>query len=141
MEWEPGIKKVNYLEGAYARGSFGKLSCPPEFKEYRKNYPSLQLGTIIKDKPRSPVKNKRKVKSPVKNKPSWRNSVLNYCKIEAQKNTIFSNESLIKNHLENIIKETQSKGKTPQQTLSRVLQNLRDENLIKFERPGRYILI
>lgn len=50
----------------------------------------------------------------------------------------FSRSDLITNELDLIVAEVESVGSTPQQTLSRVLQDLRDDGMIAFSRPGEY---
>jgi hypothetical protein len=54
----------------------------------------------------------------------------------------FTRQQLIDAELEQIKSETGSRGETPEQTLSRVLQELRDEGMISFEDDkGYYRLI
>jgi DNA-binding transcriptional ArsR family regulator len=48
---------------------------------------------------------------------------------------------LITQELSTIVSETQSEGGTPHQTLSRELQQLRDEGLVEFLSRGRYRLV
>jgi len=43
--------------------------------------------------------------------------------------------------LETIAQQTATEGKTPGQTLSRVLQDLRDDGLLHFTNPGAYVLL
>jgi putative restriction endonuclease len=50
----------------------------------------------------------------------------------------FTREELIQHEIERIIKETRSRGRTPEQTTSRVLQELRDDGQIAFLEPGEY---
>lgn len=50
-------------------------------------------------------------------------------------------QSLIAEELERIVLETHSRGITPAQTLSRVLQDLRDEGVIDFLGAGSYRLL
>ena len=47
---------------------------------------------------------------------------------------------LIAEEFSTIVAETDSRGRTPEQTLSRVLQELRDKGLLSFEHPGVYRL-
>lgn len=55
-----------------------------------------------------------------------------------QKNS-FTRVDLIDIELDTIVQDTGSKGKTPKQTLSRVLQQLRDNGEIKFlDNLGKY---
>ena len=73
-------------------------------------------------------------------KKSWKESLLSACILEADSQLFFTNKNLIKNRLPKIIEETGCKGKTPQNTMSRILQELRDDNLIQFIKPGIYKL-
>ena len=50
----------------------------------------------------------------------------------------FTRQELIREHLDEICEKTGSLGDTPRQTLSRVLQELRDLGELKFLKPGRY---
>lgn len=50
----------------------------------------------------------------------------------------FSRALLIEEELDRIIQETASRGQTPEMTLSRVLQDLRDEGYLNFDGPGLY---
>ena len=55
------------------------------------------------------------------------------------KSDIFSRQSLIQKELSKIIADTNSKGSTPEQTLSRVLQELRKAGEIEFiDNHGTY---
>ena len=53
----------------------------------------------------------------------------------------FTRQEIIDGELANIIKAVKSKGQTPAQTLSRVLQKLRDEGYVDFEGRGAYLLL
>ncbi|HET56016.1 MAG TPA: hypothetical protein ENN33_12485 [Ignavibacteria bacterium] len=44
----------------------------------------------------------------------------------------FDNDDLCKFELDNMIQDTGTKGKTPEKTLSRILQDMRDVGLIEF---------
>ncbi len=57
------------------------------------------------------------------------------------KTNTFSRSQIINEELDKIIYEVRSIGKTPHQTLSRVLQNLRDEGFLEFEGSGTYRLL
>lgn len=72
---------------------------------------------------------------------SWKASCFKACMLEADKNLEFTNQNLIKKQLPTIIEETATKGKTPANTLSRILQTFRDAGLVKFIRSGYYSLI
>jgi len=50
----------------------------------------------------------------------------------------FSREELLRSELSRIVSETRSEGQTPWQTLSRVLQELRDSDQLDFVAPGQY---
>jgi hypothetical protein len=54
---------------------------------------------------------------------------------------IIGRDQLIAEELRTIVSETDSRGRTPQQTLSRILQELRDEGLLTFDGPGVYRLV
>jgi hypothetical protein len=56
-------------------------------------------------------------------------------------NSVFTRQELIDSELPRIIKEVSSTGKSPKQTLSRNLQELRKQGVIKFETLGTYRLI
>ncbi|MHC4131811.1 MAG: hypothetical protein ACYSSP_02900 [Planctomycetota bacterium] len=71
----------------------------------------------------------------------WRDAVLDaierQCK--AKNNDLFTRQDLIKYELDQIIKDTSSRGVTPEQTLNRVLQDLRDANEVEFvDNDGTY---
>lgn len=55
--------------------------------------------------------------------------------------TIISRKALIEEELDSILEETNSGGATPEQTLSRVLQELRDDEILEFLGDGRYLLL
>ena len=50
----------------------------------------------------------------------------------------FSRQQLIEEELGEIVREVGSAGETPAQTLSRVLQELRDQGMIEFQGQGQY---
>jgi predicted transcriptional regulator len=52
--------------------------------------------------------------------------------------SVFTRQQLIDAEISQIVAETASKGETPEQTLSRVLQELRSQGVIEFESPGVY---
>src|SRR5947208_12157492 len=76
-------------------------------------------------------------------KKSWNLAVLASCLREAnQKDLRFTKKGLDLNQLKWIVEETRSVGKTPNQTLARILQTFRDSGLIKFiDNKGTYELI
>jgi hypothetical protein len=71
---------------------------------------------------------------------SWREAVLSalerYCK-RHQSREVFRARFLAE-ELDQMVRETLSRGRTPEMTVSRVLQELRDENLVEFLTPGHY---
>jgi hypothetical protein len=73
----------------------------------------------------------------------WRDAVLEalrrYSVRHSTKN--IDRQSLINEDLDWIISQTSSIGETPSQTLSRVLQELRDEGILFFLTPGTYLLL
>ena len=56
-------------------------------------------------------------------------------------NPVFTRRQLLDSEIQQIIAETASSGETPEQTLSRVLQELRSQGIIKFESSGVYRLL
>lgn len=56
---------------------------------------------------------------------------------------IFTRQELIKEEIDNIKKDTKTFGATPTQTLSRILQDLRNEGIIHFsdDYRGTYVLL
>ena len=73
----------------------------------------------------------------------WRDAVLNALRrISMRHSTVnITRQMLISEELDRIIKDTQTTGSTPEQTLSRVLQELRDENVLYFTGAGTYFLL
>ena len=53
----------------------------------------------------------------------------------------FSRQQIINEELPRIVHDAASTGRTPDQTLSRVLQDLRNEGFLEFTGHGRYILL
>ncbi|WP_447962991.1 hypothetical protein [Nitrospira sp. Ecomares 2.1] len=49
-------------------------------------------------------------------------------------------QQFLNEELSTVKRETRAKGNTPSQTMSRVLQELRDEGLLLFVNPGEYLL-
>ena len=74
---------------------------------------------------------------------AWRDSVLDALARLAgrRKNDVIERQAILADELGRIIAETHSAGATPDQTLSRVLQDLRDEGLLEFLGGGRYRLL
>lgn len=54
---------------------------------------------------------------------------------------VFTRQELIEEELSHVALEVGSVGVTPAQTMSRVLQELRDDQVIDFESPGVYRLL
>lgn len=73
----------------------------------------------------------------------WPTSVLTAIKRECDRNRSarFSRQPLIDHELDQIVSETKSTGATPSQTLSRILQTLRDRGQIQFLGGGDYLLV
>jgi putative restriction endonuclease len=74
---------------------------------------------------------------------TWRESVAAALMRQAgkQHTGIVTRQQLIEGELPRIVRETGSRGATPEQTLSRVLQDLRDDKQIEFKGPGEYRLL
>jgi hypothetical protein len=75
---------------------------------------------------------------------TWREEVLNQIRILTQekKDLCFTRQEFIENRLSLVEKAINVKGETPSQTLSRVLQELRDENILEFvNNNGLYYFI
>lgn len=71
---------------------------------------------------------------------NWQESVANAIR-RTTKNTssrVFTRQQLIEFELQQIVRDVGAKGKTPNQTLSRVLQELRQQGVIEFISPGVY---
>ena len=78
-----------------------------------------------------------------KSRITWKDAVLAAIKrlVGARQNTEFTRLDIIKSELAAILKEVGSKGDTPEQTLSRVLQELRQAEVIEFiDNQGSYRL-
>jgi hypothetical protein len=74
-------------------------------------------------------------------KKCWNYAVLSACLRQADGDTRkFTNQNLIKQELSTIVKDTQTVGKTPANTMSKILQDLRDAGLVTFEKAGHYQL-
>jgi predicted restriction endonuclease len=73
---------------------------------------------------------------------SWRDSVLaalrRFAARHGSRNV--DRQAFLREELARMSAEVQSEGKTPHQTVSRVLQELRDEGLIEFIGSGSYLL-
>jgi putative restriction endonuclease len=74
----------------------------------------------------------------------WQIAVLSAVKRLCQRhgNLIFTRQLLIDEELDRIIKETSSRGATPAQTMSRVLQELKKQGYLEFvDDQGTYRLL
>ena len=74
---------------------------------------------------------------------TWKNAVLLALQQYSERNSTVkvTREKFIKEEIKNIVANTESLGKTPSQTVSRVLQELRDEKVLFFSKnSGEYIL-
>jgi hypothetical protein len=73
----------------------------------------------------------------------WKSSVLaSIMRLSKRKGTdVFTRQELIEEELNRVTDEVGSIGSTPAQTMSRVLQELREEGVISFESPGVYRLL
>ena len=138
--------KLNFLEGTFSKGFYGDLECPNIIKEYRSNSPASQIGIkVIHNSYKSKKKNKvlqiiNIKKNIIFGDSKWLNVLKKYInKICIDNNSkIFKRQDLIKNYISDIIIETNCKGKTPNQILSRCLQDLRDIGYINFVDRGVY---
>ncbi len=76
-------------------------------------------------------------------KRTWRDAVLQALhRYSNRYNTkIVTRQGLISEELNTIINDVNSRGKTPEQTLSKILQQLRDEEVIFFLGNGNYLLV
>lgn len=75
---------------------------------------------------------------------TWREAVLNGITrlTKSKESYFFSRQELIQYELDQIAREADTHGETPTQTLSRVLQELRDDNLVEFsDNQGNYIFL
>jgi len=71
---------------------------------------------------------------------TWRESVASAVTrlVRRSGRRTFSRDELIQHDMTRIVEETRSHGRTPWQTLSRILQELRDDDQIEFLEPGEY---
>lgn len=69
---------------------------------------------------------------------TWREAVWEAVQRQSRKNAAFTRQQLIDRELDTITKEIGSEGATPAQTLSRILQELRDDSVLIFDGGGRY---
>lgn len=72
---------------------------------------------------------------------NWALAVLKSAFRQSDPKTLqFTNQDLIQRELTSIVEATNSVGKTPDRTLSRTLQDLRDQGFLKFQGRGKYQL-
>jgi hypothetical protein len=73
----------------------------------------------------------------------WRDAVLSSLRAYSQRRAtrVVHRQAFIAEEMDTISSATQSQGATPTQTLSRVLQDLRDEGTLEFLDPGTYLLL
>ncbi len=73
----------------------------------------------------------------------WNDAVIRGLRRFAQRHNTrkITRRGLLKEELQQIVNETQSEGVTPEQTLSRVLQELRYQGLLYFLDQGTYLLL
>jgi hypothetical protein len=115
--------------------------CPNCHRIIHKNYPMSveELGDILAQSD-SFSQHLIAVRS---SRTTWQTAVRNAIErlVENTSNRRFSRQSLIEWELDKIVEEVNSAGITPSQTLSRVLQELRDNNEIVFldEERGEYL--
>ncbi|GAP61847.1 hypothetical protein ARMA_0270 [Ardenticatena maritima] len=75
--------------------------------------------------------------------PTWRESVLSALRhyVAQHGSVLMTRQAFIAEMLPRIVAATGSHGRTPEQTLSRVLQELRDDGLLEFLGEGRYLFL
>lgn len=73
----------------------------------------------------------------------WREAVLDALNRYAarQGSRMITRQAFLRDELQQIASDTATQGATPHQTVSRVLQELRDEGVVEFVPPGRYLLL
>lgn len=69
---------------------------------------------------------------------NWKEAVWQASKRLKAKRKAITRQALIDQELQTIIQQVESKGATPAQTLSRVLQELRDDGVLIFDSRGQY---
>ncbi len=72
----------------------------------------------------------------------WRDAVLNALHRYSNRHgtRLVERQTLIEEELARIVNDTESVGESPAQTLSRVLQELRDDRILFFSGSGKYLL-
>lgn len=73
---------------------------------------------------------------------TWRDAVLAalHRLVVHHDTRLISRQMLLKEELPQIVLDTDSQGETPAQTMSRILQELRDEGILYFTSSGKYLL-
>jgi putative restriction endonuclease len=116
--------------------------CPNCHRIIHKNYPMSveELASLLAE----PHGFSEHLATVRKARSTWRAAVRNAIDrlVATTGNRRFSRQALIDRELEKIVEEVQSQGTTPQQTLSRVLQELRDDDEIAFldAERGEYLV-
>jgi putative restriction endonuclease len=115
--------------------------CPNCHRIIHKNYPMSveQLAAVLAE-PGSFV---RDMEAARKSRTTWKDAVHAAIKriVAARQSTDFTRHDIIESELSKITDEVGSKGETPEQTLSRVLQELRQAEIIVFlDNQGSYRL-
>jgi hypothetical protein len=80
--------------------------------------------------------------APALKRMTWETAVLAACRAEAAKDPsrVFTRKALVDRHLSTIVVQTASKGKTPDMTLSWMIQILRDKGHLVMLSSGQYQL-
>lgn len=74
---------------------------------------------------------------------TWHDAVLRSLSLYRQRHgtSLFERQPFLDDQLAEMVAATGSSGLTPHQTVSRVLQELRDEGAVEFVAPGRYLML
>jgi hypothetical protein len=74
---------------------------------------------------------------------SWKDAVLSSLKSYSARHAtrVIERQAFIDEELASIVSATGTRGATPEQTVSRVLQELREDGTLEFLDPGRYRLL
>lgn len=115
--------------------------CPNCHRIIHKNYPLSveELAAVLA----APGNFLGDLEQARKSRISWRDAVKAAIKrlVSSRQRAEFSRQDIIESELLTITEEVRSKGDTPEQTLSRVLQELRHEGVIEFvDNQGKYLL-
>ena len=73
----------------------------------------------------------------------WKDAVLEalHAYSDRRRTAVIERSILLAEELPNITLRTESKGTTPDKTLNRILQELRNERVVEFLSRGRYLLL